>query len=311
MRASEELAGWGLGAIVLLFVVVVGLRRRRQPTEERVSALDSLLTAARRRAVLAVVFAAVVLLTLFVFALAVPSLLGLPFVMAGGLAGAAGLSLYAATPPQADPILPGERRSASLTPRSPVSFVSRPAVVALSALLLLQVGFMILTGATSSPDERGLYRAISFATPDQASSASPYAGWYYSAPWLLATVVLIACLVFALRRVSATPALSSPELSVIDAAWRRGTTRILCTIAGVALALPLGGASFVSGSAMRRASLGEGSTVWTDVGTVMQVSGALLLVGSLVQLVVAASWALSLPRRVSAQQPEVSRSNAR
>ena len=244
---------------------------------------------------IAVVLSTVVIVALFVAGYFMNSLVGLPVALAPALGGAAGLLLYSATPPRLIAVEPDAAREASLTPRTPLSFVPPMGASLLAATAIVQIVFLIFAGVTSSRDESGRYRVIAFQTADSASDSSPYAGWFYGVPLLVATGILVAATLLALWRMSSTPALPQRELAEVDAGWRRATNRIVVTISIAALLLQLGGVAIPSGLAIRNAYLEGVPAGWDSIGLIFEGGGLAMMVGSIAGLTLTALWAFSLP----------------
>lgn len=292
----------GVAALGYVFCIVVAVtvvwlvaRRRPQRLATLAPPLRTLLHSGRRRAVTAIAFSGTVFVAFVVAGFALPDLVGLPFLVAPALGGTAGLLLYSATPPRVLPVDGGTPRVASLTRRTPWSYLPRVGSVVLVVLVLTEVGFSVFTGLTSSPDELGRYRAIGFEVGDFATRSTPYAGWFYGVPLLLVTALLAGATIVALWRVSSTPALPQQQLANVDAGWRRATGRILLTISGSAVLLQFGGVALVSGMSLRNAFVEGVPPVWDGIGQVLEGAGVLMMVGSVVALTLAALWALALP----------------
>lgn len=283
--------------VVVVWLIVRGRPRRTAPLE---SSVQSLLDAARRRAVIAVIVSGVVIVALFAAGCVLPSLGGLPIALAPALGGAAGLLLYSATPPRAVVVDSDTARDASLTPRTPLSFVPTRGAGLLVVAVVLQIALLVFTGVTSSPDESGRSRTIAFRVADAASASSPYPGWFYGVPLLVATVVLAVATFLALGRVSATPALPQRASADVDAGWRRATNRIIVAISGAVLLLQLGGTALQSGLAMRNAYFEGVPVIWNAIGQILAWLGLLLMIGSIAALTLATLWALTLPDRALA-----------
>lgn len=293
--AGIALVGYIVCVVAVVVVVWLIVRRRPRRTEALGPPVQSLLDAARRRAVIAVLFSGVVIVALFVVAYFLRDLAGLPLVLAPALGGAAGLLLYSATPPRVVAVESDAAREASLTPRTPLSFVPPLGAGLVAVAMIAQIVFLIFTGTTSSPDESGRYRMIAFQTADFATANSPYAGWFYAVPLLLTTVILVAATLLALWRVSSTPALPQRELADVDAGWRRATNRIIVAISGAALLLQFGGVAIQSGLSIRNAYFDGVPTGWDTIGQIFEGGGLAMMIGSIASLTLAALWALNLP----------------
>lgn len=285
-----------IGAVMVAVLLVAARRSRSADAPHPVR---SLLAAARRRAVLAVALAALLGFALLQLGAAVPSLLGLPFALATGLAATAGLLLYAATPPRVPRVDERAPRAASLESRSLWTHAPWHSLALPGALLALQLLLVLFCGATAGADEFGRSRVIRLPTEHGSTAAGPYPGWYYGLPALLVSALLVLALLVALRRIGGTAALPVPELSVVDAGWRRASVGILSTLVSAALAVPLGGTAFIAGSAMRSASGGVAPhEAWWVLGTALQLGGAALGLAGIVLLARAVALALRLPSDV-------------
>lgn len=292
---SIAVGGYVLCVAVIVAAVWLAARRRRSRLPAPAPLVAALLKAARRRAVVAVTLSIVVIVALFATGHFLNSMVGLPVALAPALGGAAGLLLYAATPPSVLRLDPASARAASLTPRTPLSFVPGWGAALLATVAVAQVVFLVFTGATSSADESGRYRAIAFHTADAASSSSPYAGWFYGVPLLGATAILVAAVLLALWRVSSTPALPQRELAAVDAGWRRTTNRIIVSVGIAALLLQFGSVAIPSGLAIGNAAFEGVPADWQTIGRVFTAGGLAMMAGSIVGLTLAALWAFALP----------------
>lgn len=293
--AGIALVGYAVCVVVMTTVVWLAARRRPQRAELLPPPVRSLLDAARRRAVVAVAFSGVVIVALFAAGFSWTSLVGLPVALAPALGGAAGLLLYSATPPRATPVDASAAREATLTPRTPLSFMPPAGAILLASTVLFQILFLVFAGVTSSPDEFGRYREITFETADVSSRSGPYAGWFYGVPLLVTTGVLVAATIVALWRVSSTPALPPRELSDVDEGWRRATNRIIVALSLAALLLQFGGVALQSGLSIRNGFFVGVPAVWDITGQVFAAAGVAMMVGNIASLTLAAVWSFSLP----------------
>ncbi len=291
------------GMVVLVVGAVFGvslISQRRSMDWTSNESLTRAVRSAQNRALAAVTFTAILLTIGFLAGISLPQYLGLPLAVTPALSGAAGLLLYALTPPVMASNPMGELRSASLTPRSAWSFAPSSTFIGLGLLTVANLLFLILTGATSSPDSYGLYRSFRIEGPDFSSAASPYPGWYYSIPMMIATVILAGATILALRRVSSTPALPEPGFEGQDALWRVATTRIITTLVAGILSMQLGGAALIAGQAAHNA------TDWPEfppkvsaLSSIVLLSGIMALLASVVLFGMAASRAFGLKLVVS------------
>jgi len=302
MMAGPALMAYA-GLIVLAVVVAWLVARRARGARAFRHGSEVLSTAvrsAKRRFIVAAGFTAVILLAGFVTTIALPSALGLPLAVAPSVAGAAGLLLYAITPPPVSSVAERDVRVASLAPRRAWSFVSRRALTGLAVLLVATCVLLILTGITSSPDDAGRSRAITFADDAFMSSATPYPGWFYAVPLLVALVCLAVAALLALRRIAITPSLPGPGLERQDRAWRVASTRVVVDLVVASLTLQLGGVAVFAGNAIHNAAFNPGVPLVTQmVGDALFIIGIAALVASVVWFTLAALRAFGLPHTVA------------
>lgn len=290
--------------LAVLVVVVAWSATRRARGDARFrqgcELLRGAVRAARRRAFVAVGLAALVLAAGAFVGTAVPSMLGLPLAVAPGLAGAAGLLLHAAIAPPQDQGAQGHRRAASLEPRGAGSFVSKRSLTGLAALLSGTLALLVITGATSSPDDAGRYRAISFAGEGFMSSATPYPGWFYAVPLMVTTLLLGIAALLALRRIATTPSLPGTGLERPDRIWREASAKVVVGLALATAGLQAGGTALFAGSALTRAAdHPEVALLVQSAGGALFLVGLALLAASLVWLTLAALRAFGLPGTVA------------
>lgn len=258
----------------------------------------AVLQAARRRSLVAMGFALVILLAGVATAPLVPEWLGVGATLAPALAGVGGLVLYAVTPPPKDTGTQ-MRYSASLRPRTPWSIAPSPALVPLSVMLILQISLLIFTGATSSVDERGRFRAITFAADAYSSTASPYPGWFYAVPLLIGTVLLAIATWIALRRIATTASLPGEGLEDLDDMWRSRSAHVVVGLATAAVCFQFGGSALFAGTTMGNAQFQLGVPVgWQVLATGLTGLGFVSLLLSIVALTLAALRAFALTRHV-------------
>lgn len=288
-------------AALAFLVVFVGLlatlARLSNPPIEAAPVLD-LLRSARTRALVAVGIACLAVAALFTVAATLPDLVGLPYLLAPGIAGALGLGAYAAAPPRVPGPGPGSTTEAFLTRRTPASFLSRGTRIALVLAVVAQFT-VVFTGLTGSADERGRLREIAFRSGGLASTSGPYGGWFYAGPLLALDVVFLLVLLLALRRIAATPALGRAEYAEVDSAWRRASCRIVVALGVAALLLPGGALTLVSGIAAGNDWFPGIARWWAVAARVLLVGGIVMVVGSVVALAASIAWALALPRTVT------------
>ncbi|GAB3156344.1 hypothetical protein GCM10027058_30270 [Microbacterium neimengense] len=285
-------------------VIAVVWRRGRSGAEDTRSLsplVRRLLRSARRRALAAIVVAGGVVVGLSAASFSAPQLVGLPILLAPAVGAISGLVLYAVIPPRAGDAGPDSPREASLTPRTPLSHTGRRGIGLLVFIVVAQSLFVLFAGLTSSADERGRERTIAFDTAEYATAASPYPGWFYGVPLLVATAMLVLSTFLALRRVSSTPALGERRLADVDASWRRETAQIILLVALSAVLLPLGGVALQAGLSIGRAYVLGVGVAWIVAATILAVVGVLVSACSVVAVIMAARRAILLPVSVAAE----------
>lgn len=291
--AGIMMVGYVLGIVAAAVVIWSAVRRRR---EERVPRLlVPVLRAARRRASISVVFAVAVLVAGVLVGLALPGLLGQSLLVAPLIAAAAGMLLYGSTPPRAVPLRDDEPRAAPLVPRSAVSVVpARWAAAAIAAVTAL-VALVLFCGVTASDDEQGRSRVIRFEAEDYASWASPYPGWFYGVPTLIALVALLVSTLIALQRISTTAAFPNPADADVDRLWRRRSGAVLVGLGLGAVLFSYGGIAITAGMAMGNTVIdAQTPAVWSVLAQVLWISGAAGLVLSIVSVTVSGLTAVTI-----------------
>lgn len=297
------------GVIVATIVVWAILRRRTRSLPH--PRLGPVMQAARRRALVAVLFAVLVFIVGVVAGVASPELLGMPFAVTPLIAGAAGMLLYGVTPPREVAIDADEPRMASLVPRSAVRVVPRLWGWAFIEVTMLFLIVIVFCGLTASDDEAGRSRVIRFESGDYASSAGPYPGWFYGIPALIAIVILAACVLVALWRISSTPAFPRIADADLDQHWRRRSAEVLLNLSVGAVLFSLGGYSFTAGFAMGNATIdGETAAVWEVLSDVLILGGGLFLVLSIVSVTIAALKAATIGESVTGDSVVDTRASA-
>lgn len=287
-------------AVVVIAVVAVwSITHRRRPAVLS-PRIEQVVAAARRRAFVAVSVAIVVLFAGVVAGGMLPSLLGLPLVAAPFVAGAAGLLLYAATPPGEVIVPAGQARTAALTRRSWATALPARWLHAGVETVVIFVAVLVFCGITADADDQGRSRAIRFEAGDFASTASPYPGWFYGVPALLGLVVLVVATLLALQRIGAAPVFPHPDDAEADAQWRRASAAVVLKLSSGAVLFALGGIALTAGIAMRNAVI-EGLTpsVWGVIGDVLLIGGALFFILSAVGVTLAALTAFTIGERLS------------
>ncbi|TLW92068.1 hypothetical protein FFT09_14365 [Saccharomonospora piscinae] len=289
--------GLFLIAVVIVVTVAAGwaLRRGRQGGAAVADPMvRSAAVAARRRVLGATGCALAVLVLAGYVATLRPEWLGLPLAVGPAIATATGLLLYAATPPER---LRAEsnRRVASLEPRAPWSFASRRTLGLLVLVAVAQVSLLIGTGLTSSPDDAGRYRVVTYSSGGVSSTASPYPGWFYGVPLMIVTVLLAVATLVAFWRIAATPSLPVEGLATPDRRRRVDTTRIIAGLGLGGLLLQLGGTSAAAGSALGNVLDQPGAPgEWRLVAAALFWLGLLCAVAGIVSVTVAVSRGVAL-----------------
>lgn len=285
--------------VALAVIVVWMIVHRRRPVQPSVR-IEAVIAAARRRVLVALAFAFVVLIAGAVAGLSFPSMLGMPLAAAPLLAAAAGLLLYAATPPRGVVVGEGQPRSADLTPRSWRTVLPSRWLRAGVEIVAVFVVVVVFCGLTAGADEQGRSRAIRFETADASSSASPYPGWFYGVPALIALAVLVVATLVALQRIGTTAAFPHVDDAEADLQWRRASASTVLKLAAGAMLFSLGGISLIAGQAMGNAVIEDATpVVWSVASSVLVVGGLVWLVVSIVSVTLAALTAFTIGERLS------------
>lgn len=242
--------GVGVCAVALLAALLLP---RATPRRRSAGARDRRLRAVQVTLIVALVAAAGTAVLAASLDDAHPEWLGVPIGIGPGLAASVGLAIVAATP--ALRARPDTLRSATLAPRTAWSIGTRWHYLAPALAAGLLAVVLVATGMTASADESGLPRAFSTVRSDGGSTASPYPGWFYAVPLLVATALLLLTTVLAMRRIARLPALAGADHGA-DRAWRRAVTAAISRLATAALLAYLGGTLLVTGSAIRSAGSG-------------------------------------------------------
>lgn len=292
------------GALALLAVgtAILALLSQRSGSARPVGETVTVLADTRRRALICLAAGGCLLLAVAFAGSARPDLLGLPLLLAAPLGGALALALFAVIRPVAVPLDGSAIRSASMTPRTAATTLGRRNAIRLLAALVLAAVITLTLGLTSSVDDLGHHRAYAVVRVDGGSSASPYAGWFYGVPLLLALTVLTVVTLLALRRIGDTAALPDPTLAALDRRWRSITGDVVTEVALAAGLLPLGASTAISGLAIHGAHDG-----WTVPAVVVVVAGLVLIGAALLSAVRAVATAALLPRLadVATSEPRV------
>lgn len=287
------------GALIASSVFLAWRLGHRQRPADLPGRLRPVVAAARRRAFTAVGFALVVFFAGAAGGLLLPSLLGLPLVVAAPTAAAMGLLLYAATPPRAVHIEAGQPRSAALERRTWLSVIPRRWLHMFLTVVGLFLALVLFCGVTASTDEYGLSRTISFVQPDRSSTGGPYPGWYYGIPALIALALLVAATIIALHRIGSTAAFPRLEDSASDAHWRRSSAAVVLALSAGAGLFTAGGVALMAGVIMSNTARSAGAPVgWIVTGVGLTGAGALLLVLSVVSVTLAALTAFTIGEKL-------------
>lgn len=287
---------YSLGIVVAVAVVWLIVQRRRPV--DLPARIAPVIAAARRRAVIAVAFALVVFLTVAIAGLTVPGLLGWPLAVAPLVAAAAGMLLYAATPPRDVALSADQPRTATLSPRSWRTSSPRRWLLAGVEIGAVFVAVVVFCGLTASTDDQGRSRTIRFESALAASTSSPYPGWFYGIPALIGLAALVAATIIALQRIGAVAAFPDPDDADADAQWRRQSASVILKLAVGATLFSLGGTAMIAGGAMSNAVLDTTPVVWSVLAAVLLCAGILSLVLSVVSVTLAALTAFTIGERV-------------
>lgn len=276
------------GAVIAAVVFLVWRFGRHPQVAVLSDRIAPVVAAARRRALVAVAFALVVFFAGAAVTMLLPGLFGLPLAVAAPVAGAAGLLLYAATPPRAVGVDDGQPRSAGLTRRTWISTIPKRWLRIGIGVIVLFVAVVILCGLTASDDEYGLSRSITFEGAGVRSTAGPYPGWYYGIPALIALAVLVVAVVVALQRIGSTAAFPDRSDADSDEQWRRASASVILRLAAGSALFTVGGLAAMAGAMMAGTATGVGAPMgWVVTGVTLTCLGYLLLVLSVVSVTLA------------------------
>lgn len=289
-----------LGLCALLAITIVAALRTPAATATNTDPeVLAVLTSAQRRAWFSIGVAVALVLIIISINAAMPASLGLPIALAPMVAATGAILVQA---------FPGQRsfqasnstaRSASLEARTPWQYVSKPALWVPILCTLALTGFLIFTGLTASADDFGLARALHIQTENMGTGGSPYPGWYYGIPLLLAAAALLGATLLAHARLSKIAAFPRTDLSDIDRTWRHGMARIISAMSVSGTLVTLSGVSLFGGrvisSALRTLTAnGEPAPAWLQSGGFIVAAGLLCLLGGLASIFMAARWAAVL-----------------
>jgi ABC-type transport system involved in multi-copper enzyme maturation permease subunit len=143
-------------------------------------------------------------------------------------------------------------RTAELRRRVPRDFVSRrtlamPAVAA-GVLAVALVGFWL----AADPTGQSISHTSDVVLPDggtTSSTSSPYPGFYYGVPLLLALIGVSAVTAAAIARIAAAPRPTDPSLRAADDATRTLAIRAVTAAATSAMVFTLGGVLYIAAAA--------------------------------------------------------------
>lgn len=208
-----------------------------------------------------------IMLSIFLTALAVgvplltnrliPEAYGLPLALLPAFAMLAGIASFEVypSPVLAKPAL----RTASLKPRGTLRFVSPVELLVFASAALATVACLVALGFSASPDSQGLSRMIARSDVYGAGEASPYPGWYYGGPLIVATVLLVVCSLVALRRIAMAPAFPDPQYSQVDQIWRQVVSKMVVRSAMAAMLCYAIGVLFYAGMATHNVAARPGA----------------------------------------------------
>lgn len=175
----------------------------------------------------------------------------------------------------------GYLRRARLTHRG-LFDAAPPWLLRLTTGALVAGGLVVLLGALAAgPDGRSF--TASSADARATSTASPFAGWFYGRPALLALVVLVVLTAATLWVVAQRPAVVTADDRVEATLRRASAHRVLRGTAATALVLT-GSLTAISGTAVRSAATGVADDVLRVVGTTMGLLGLLVALAGMVVL---------------------------
>ncbi|MFE6997620.1 hypothetical protein ACFVAE_16795 [Microbacterium sp. NPDC057659] len=284
-------------AIIVAIVWLIVHRRGRAELPERIAPV---VAAARRRVLFAVLTALLVFVIGAALGLMLPDLLGLPLAVTPLVSAAAGLLVYAATPPRDVEVDADEPRSARLEHRSWRSFIPRGWVHACIEIVVVFVAVVLCCGVTATDDEQGRSRAIGFTVGGEAAAGTPYPGWYYGVPALIGLALLVAATIVALQGIGSTAVFPRPEDAESDAQWRQASASVVLKLSIGAVLLSLGGIAWTAGALMSVTASSAGApAVWVVVGNMLLWGGIVALVLSVVSATLAALTAFTVGERMS------------
>ncbi|MFC6356164.1 hypothetical protein [Luethyella okanaganae] len=271
---------------------------------------SGLIRSARRRITLSIALTLASAATAVILNQSHPTALGLILALAPGGAAIAGLAAFVVYPSPA--IQKSPLRTASLRRRTPWSFGARWELLMPVSAAVALIAYLVTTGLSASLDQDGLSRALSRADPLSTRVTTPYPGWYYAAPLIAMTIILLLCAWIALRRIAVAPAPSDEESAIADDYWRQRTTRFIVLLTTSAILSYAAGVLAFGGAATTRIATSidaSGTPVTTAddlVAGIVQIGISILfavaatgMLGSLIKRVVA-FWTVRTPETVNA-----------
>lgn len=124
-----------------------------------------------------------------------------------------------------------------------------------------------------------------------STTASPYPGWYYALPLILALVLLAVATWLALARVARTPSLPGAGLAAHDRAWRVVSIRVLVSLVAATVTMQLGGVLVIAGTSVNSVAGGVVATgVATDGSRGLQLVAIAAVIGGLLALGASVVW---------------------
>lgn len=223
-----------IAILALAGVLLSGQWRARQigVSESALPALARVTSRIRVRNVVALLAAIVVGGSLGYYGLSVGADLGRSLLVAPLVTAAIGIGFFVIIPafPEA-----GVVRSAELERRTVLSFASSFAVAIAGGLAASLAIVVVVWGIVAEPDGRSI--GNDYGTLEYRFAASPFPGFFYGVPTLLALVILVAVALVALRRVTAARAPSDRGLREADATIRRLAVGVILRVASSGVAL--------------------------------------------------------------------------
>jgi hypothetical protein len=257
----------GIVLLAIILIAVIGLTTtlivRRGPFRQ-LGVEESVLAVARSAAarialrnvvaLLAAISAAVV-----VIGSALVSDLGRTLFMAPLLTAAVGIAFFVIVPAFHET---GDSRTAELSRRRVLSFASRRALLVTGALALSVVAACISFGLVAEPDGH----SFNYQQAERGFGASPFPGFYYGVPVLVALAILATVSVVAIMRVIRARMPGNSSLREADAAIRQLAVGVILRAAAAGCATTLGGILFVAGAATSTSNWGgpPNSSGWLE-----------------------------------------------